>query len=164
MTREPGTYALILESTQRADVVVGRLGVLALQSGYYVYVGSAFGPGGLAARVGRHAQPSKREHWHIDHVRARCSFIEVWFTCDRQPLEHHWAAAMARLSGASVPMPGFGSSDCDCPTHLFRFNNRPKIESFRRILGVTPAHSPIGRKASQLRRQHLSAIPGSPSA
>ena len=56
---QPGTYALLLEATAIQDVPIGKLGVLHMLPGIYVYVGSALGPGGLAARVGRHALREK---------------------------------------------------------------------------------------------------------
>ena len=37
------------------EVPIGKLGVLHMLPGIYVYVGSALGPGGLAARIERHA-------------------------------------------------------------------------------------------------------------
>ena len=52
--KRPGTYALILRASTAQTIQIGRLGDLVMQPGYYIYVGSAFGPGGLAARVGRH--------------------------------------------------------------------------------------------------------------
>jgi hypothetical protein len=51
---EPGTYALLLTATAPLEVVVGRLGACRLPAGHYVYVGSAHGPGGLAARLTHH--------------------------------------------------------------------------------------------------------------
>jgi Uri superfamily endonuclease len=35
------------------------------------------------------------------------------------------------LRGASVPIAGFGSSDCRCKTHLFFFRRRPSFKEFR---------------------------------
>ena len=52
----PGTYALVVRVSGRSEIAVGKLGVLAAQPGFYVYVGSAMGPGGLAARIGRHCR------------------------------------------------------------------------------------------------------------
>ena len=66
MQTRPGTYALVLVSCSHQRVEVGKLGRLAVQSGYYVYVGSAFGPGGLKARIAHHVKISRRPHWHID--------------------------------------------------------------------------------------------------
>jgi Uri superfamily endonuclease len=143
MTREPGTYVLVLESSQRAQVTVGTLGRIQLEAGFYLYVGSALGPGGLAARVGRHARKSKQLHWHIDYVRAHCQLTEVWMTRDARPWEHAWAGALARMPGVTLPMPRFGASDCRCPTHLFGFVSRPEVDDFQRRLGPIPGRTNI---------------------
>lgn len=55
LSDEPGTYILILKSAVTRRVRVGRLGNLQLCAGYYVYIGSAFGPGGLRARIDHHS-------------------------------------------------------------------------------------------------------------
>jgi Uri superfamily endonuclease len=134
MTSQTGTYALILACHRRGAVRIGRLGTMQLQPGVYVYVGSAFGTGGLAARLRHHLRVATRPHWHIDYLRAVCDVVEVWYTTDAARLEHRWAKAMARLPDAGVLMPGFGSSDCDCAAHLFFFPRMPPIRRFR--LGV----------------------------
>ena len=67
---KPGTYALILSCTSNARIQIGRLGTMQLQRGYYVYLGSALGPGGLRARIAHHQKLSPRPHWHIDYLRA----------------------------------------------------------------------------------------------
>ena len=140
MTAQPGTYALVLASQKTGPLRIGKLGTLELKQGVYIYVGSAFGPGGLAARIRHHTQIAVRPHWHIDYLRAACDLIEIWFTTEAARREHSWAGAVARLPGAGVPMPGFGSSDCQCATHLFWFKNPPSIRAFRqrvRTLGLT---------------------------
>jgi Uri superfamily endonuclease len=138
MTSQPGTYALVLASRAIHPVPIGRLGTLSLQPGFYVYVGSAFGPGGLAARLRHHQQISPRPHWHIDYLRPACDLVEVWFTTETVHREHSWAKAVARMPGAEVPMPGFGSSDCQCAAHLFWLKQRPSLKTFRAHVG-TPA-------------------------
>ena len=91
VTTQSGIYALVLVSQENKAVDIGRLGTLVLQPGYYVYVGSAFGPGGLTARIRHHRQIAARPHWHIDYLRATCESIEVWFTTDTACCEHTWA-------------------------------------------------------------------------
>jgi Uri superfamily endonuclease len=131
MTSQPGTYALILACHRTGSVRIGRLGTMPLQAGFYAYVGSAFGTGGLEARIRHHFQIALRPNWHVDYLRAVCDVVEVWFTSGTARLEHRWAKAMMRLPGASVPMPGFGSSDCDCAAHLFSYAALPSFRSFR---------------------------------
>jgi len=140
-----GTYALILKCDCRASIGVGRLGSLKVEPGCYVYVGSAFGPGGLKARCGRHFRGG-RPHWHIDYLRPLCRMEAIWFTADRLRREHHWAEVVGASRGASRPFPGFGASDCDCASHLFRFASAPSFDGFkRRAHRRFGNHAPIGR-------------------
>jgi Uri superfamily endonuclease len=71
-----GTYAIVLRSQTLGPVRIGKLGTLRLQEGFYIYVGSAFGPGGLQARIQHHLQRARRPHWHIDYLRAACDVVE----------------------------------------------------------------------------------------
>jgi Uri superfamily endonuclease len=73
---------------------MGSLGRLQLRPGYYVYVGSAFGPGGLRARIEHHARPAVRPHWHIDYLRRYTRLEAVWYCGQR--CEYECAAAWLR--------------------------------------------------------------------
>lgn len=132
---EPGTYALILRPEEsleeRGPVRIGKLGALELEAGHYVYVGSAFGPGGLRARVGHHRRPVKNRHWHIDHLLPAMELRAVWYTYNPVKREEEWARALRSMPGASNPMAGFGAGDCGCEGHLFLFDGRPSVERFR---------------------------------
>ncbi|HIQ09546.1 MAG TPA: DUF123 domain-containing protein, partial [Anaerolineaceae bacterium] len=50
----PGAYALALRLERPVGLRVGALGVWDFPEGVYVYLGSARGPGGIRARLGRH--------------------------------------------------------------------------------------------------------------
>lgn len=134
MTTAPGTYALVLACNKTGNLRIGQLGSLVLQRGFYIYVGSAFGPGGLAARIKHHCSISPHPHWHIDYLRAKCDLIEVWFTSATGRHEHSWAKAAPKSPGSLTPMPRFGSSDCTCLTHLFWFPHPPSAHEFRRLV------------------------------
>lgn len=114
-----GTYTLLLYSDYELRLRVGRLGEYTLPSGWLAYVGSAHGPGGLRARVGRHFRQPKPIHWHIDALTAHLPICLVWYRASSARLECGWAAALSDLPRASIPIAGFGSSDCRCGTHLF---------------------------------------------
>ena len=137
LTRAPGTYALVLENARPARVAVGRLGSIDLRRGFYVYVGSALGQGGVRARVGRHLVPSRAVHWHIDYLKRAAHILEVWYLLDPIRREHAWAEALGGLAGASIAMPGFGASDCRCAAHLFHFPSAPRLATFARALRRT---------------------------
>ena len=145
MKPQPGTYALILTSTKSASIRVGRLGSLQLQPGFYVYVGSAHGPGGLHARLAHHLEPTGRPHWHVDYLRAHTKPQEVWFCCDRIPWECRWANCLGLQRGASIPLDGFGASDCGCETHLYFFESPPSRAAFARRLGLPVSSHPAVR-------------------
>jgi Uri superfamily endonuclease len=114
---DPGTYVLVLHLPQGRKILVGRLGEVALQKGYYFYVGSARGPGGLRARIARHLREKETTHWHVDYLRRVSEPVEVWFTIDPEPLECHWRVLLQEV-GLSLSIHGFGASDCRCPAHL----------------------------------------------
>jgi len=133
---QPGTYVLVLSSRSADLIQIGKLGDLRLQSGFYLYVGSALGPGGVRARLAHHLKVSLRPHWHIDCLRAHTRIEEIWYCLDDQRLEHVWAKHINLAEGASVPLLGFGSTDCGCESHLFFFERRPSRERFRKALGT----------------------------
>ena len=134
---EPGTYALILLSTKQGVIRIGRLGRLRLQPGFYVYVGSALGPGGVRARVAHHQRVSPRPRWHIDYLRARTRLVEVWCCYDRVQREHQWASALELVPGAGIPLARFGASDCHCASHLYFFHATSEVASASSYIATT---------------------------
>ncbi|NTV62715.1 MAG: GIY-YIG nuclease family protein [Oscillochloris sp.] len=131
-----GSYILVLQLEQTIDALqVGRLGSFHFPSGYYLYVGSAFGSGGLDARLRRHERPHKaRFHWHIDYLRACTRLCEVWTVSSAVRLECSWCAALANVAGIGFPAPGFGASDTGCYTHLFYLPRPPRATFLSQII------------------------------
>ena len=151
MTDAPGTYALLLRATEKQGIEVGALGSMTVRPGVYVYLGSAFGPGGLRARVRRHGRGDGALHWHVDYLRAVTTLDAVWYTHDPERRECAWAEALRRLPGATVPLDGFGASDCSCSAHLVRFKSTPVLSSFRtRIHARYPDHGAVGRRENPI--------------
>ena len=137
MLARPGTYALVLKSSSDQWIEVGKLGRLRVRAGFYVYVGSAFGPGGLKARIAHHLKFSARPHWHIDYLRLSTDVTEIWFTYDSKHREHQWAKVLASIIPGSIPITAFGASDCRCPSHLFFLSSQPSGVGIRRRLRST---------------------------
>jgi Uri superfamily endonuclease len=118
-----GTYALIMRCRKLGRTKIGRLGDMRLRPGFYIYVGSAQGPGGIEARVARHRRRKKKLHWHIDYLRRHTALIETWTMGGTANREHDWAEALAvQLESAHDR---FGASDCRCRTHLFYSADMP---------------------------------------
>ena len=137
-----GTYALVLHLESREDITVGKLGTFSFPAGYYLYLGSALGPGGLEARLSRHRRRDKKLHWHIDYLLEHAQLVEVWSAASTDKLECLWAQAARQLPGGETPVPGFGSSDCRCPSHLIRLVSTPSYEEFTaRLLMVNVRNS-----------------------
>lgn len=134
MRSEPGTYALILRSRSHAKAQIGRWRQIDLEPGYYIYVGSAFGPGGVQARVSRHCRGTKPNRWHIDYLREFLNPFGAWYTHETSRLEHQWAQVLCDMSGVSS-IRGFGCSDCKCYAHLFQTSTAPDIDQFSNIAG-----------------------------
>jgi Uri superfamily endonuclease len=128
-----GTYILVLRLNCARSIQVGKLGKFEFQPGYYLYVGSAFGPGGLAGRLKHHVKTSPRPHWHIDYLRRKAVVEQVWYSEDEIPREHQWANRLQTVAGVVIPVPGFGASDCTCRSHLFHFSRLPSIQLFERV-------------------------------
>jgi Uri superfamily endonuclease len=128
-----GTYVLIAQVLQMKRLDIGSLGRFDIIPGFYAYVGSAFGSGGLRGRIHHHLESTAEPHWHIDYLLRVASPIEVWFTTADRKLEHHWAELMENARGFRVPIPRFGSSDYhrSRASHLFYSKRRPSLRWFR---------------------------------
>jgi Uri superfamily endonuclease len=113
-----GTYVLVLQQAKLAILTIGKAGTFNFAPGYYLYVGSAFGPGGLRARLGRHLTGSATSRWHIDYLRRASTPTAAWYSTSSDRCEHDWAGMLGGPCGYR-PVAGFGASDCDCETHLF---------------------------------------------
>jgi Uri superfamily endonuclease len=146
----PGTYIVLFHAPDPRFITAGSLGRLHVRPGYYLYVGSAFGPGGLRARLSRHLESGHSRHWHVDYLRRALLPLEAWFQVQAVPTEHDWARVLARGKGTQPVFPGFGASDCRCQTHLFFSPTKPSFAAFREGLKGWPR--PAVGKLSRLVR------------
>ncbi|ESP90212.1 hypothetical protein K933_00085 [Candidatus Halobonum tyrrellensis G22] len=117
-----GTYTLVFALPDPATVEVGALGTHDLPAGGYAYTGSALGSGGFA-RVDRHRRVAAGEHgvrhWHVDYLGGHPAVHLDGVV--RAPGRDVECAVAGRL--AAGPVDGFGASDCDCPSHLARYES-----------------------------------------
>ena len=108
---------LIVDLARPVRLEWGRGRAAELSPGHYLYVGSAYGPGGLRARLARHFRTEKRPHWHIDRLLAVADPIGALAVPGGR--ECALAARLRAGPPPAVPIAGFGASDCRCETHLF---------------------------------------------
>jgi sugar fermentation stimulation protein A len=129
--RDQGSYILLLKLKERLNIDVGKLGRVSFKKGFYLYVGSAMA--NLSKRIDRHRHLRKQHHWHIDELRAAAEFHSVLAIRSSTRLECDIAKALLRI--AQWRIPGFGSTDCGCDTHLFGMSIDPlHSEEFHQLL------------------------------
>jgi Uri superfamily endonuclease len=121
-------YVLVLRNPARSKRRVGRLGEVEFAPGFYLYVGS--GGRNALRRVQRHLAPAKPVRWHVDRLttgRGRMRPVDAFILPGRDE------CALARRLGRELAVvPGFGSSDCGCPGHLF---HAPGVAALAAALG-----------------------------
>jgi len=129
----PGTYVLVLMVIWESVIAVGALGEQTFEPGFWLYCGSALGPGGLAARVAHHVRFAERPRWHIDYLRFAGTPAEVWYARSEESLECGWAGILSGIREVTRGPLGFGSSDCGCSSHLFHVDRLDIFEEFSRL-------------------------------
>lgn len=133
-----GSYILNLEVvTPIAPMPIGRFGRFGFAPGFYLYVGSAFGAGGLRARLAHHLRnPKPHLHWHVDYLRATATLHEAWVAVGAPRRECIWCRQLAADERLYIPIPRFGARDTGCAAHLFFLPTRPDVTQFS-YLGCT---------------------------
>ncbi len=109
-----GSYVLLIELAEERTITTGSLQAIHFPSGYYAYVGSAMG--GFKSRLNHHRKSNKKPHWHIDYLLEEAAISQVILCETDDRVECIIARA---LNGQFDAIPGFGSSDCKCRSHLF---------------------------------------------
>ncbi|WP_458189580.1 GIY-YIG nuclease family protein [Haladaptatus sp. NG-WS-4] len=133
-----GTYTLLVELAEPADVVFGARGTRTLDAGWFAYTGSAFGPGGFS-RIDRHERVAAGDHdvrhWHVDYL---LGHPDTRLADDvRTPNEEVECEVVRRID--AEPVTGIGASDCDCDTHLHFSPDEEALEG-----AVRRAHDRVG--------------------
>lgn len=115
--KQRGIYILSLLLPETKKINIGKLGLFEFITGYYYYIGSAWNKGGIASRLSHHIKISEKPHWHIDYLRRFSSLNKIYFVLGPRELEHSFADSLK--NNLIVPVKYFGSSDCNCTSHLF---------------------------------------------
>jgi sugar fermentation stimulation protein A len=130
--QDRGSYLLMVHIPQPQDIIIGALGTIRFEAGWYLYAGSA--QKNLSKRLSRHLRRiRKKKHWHIDYLGPYTDRINAYPIYSYRNLECDLAGALENLGGRGIP--GFGSSDCRCKSHLFYFPGPPlKNSAFLELL------------------------------
>jgi Uri superfamily endonuclease len=119
-----GSYILLIELATKKDIFVGKLGNISFPKATYAYVGSAMN--GLRARLARHLRREKKLHWHIDYLLKEAEVEEIILCQGDDRVECSLAQALA---GELQSVPGFGSSDCKCRSHLYFASEKDRVRA-----------------------------------
>ncbi len=109
-----GSYVLLIKLPEEQTITIGIRQAPRFPRGYYAYVGSAMG--GFQSRLRHHLKNNKRLHWHIDYLLQKASINSIILCETNDRAECAVAQALSRRFDS---IPGFGSSDCKCRSHLF---------------------------------------------
>ena len=119
-----GCYQLLIRLQDSLSIPIGRLGCFEFPKGYYIYTGSA--QKGLQTRLARHQRKEKKLHWHIDYLLQHAEILETFTFRGRKQTECQLNRKLFEKNHAISVVPGFGSSDCRCRTHLAYFSRKPQ--------------------------------------
>jgi len=119
-----GSYILLVELPEGRTIAVGSRQDIHFPRGYYAYVGSAMN--GFKSRLGHHFKEPRRPHWHIDYLLQKASVGGIILLETEERIECTVAQVLNQQFDS---IPGFGSSDCRCPSHLFFAPVKGSVES-----------------------------------
>lgn len=119
--QDRGSYIALFSLAKGLHLKIGKLREVYLRRGYYLYVGSA--KRDLTKRMERHRRKRKRAFWHIDYLTKVASFYKGLPIRTSLDIECELSQRLKGVSEWSIP--GFGSSDCSCESHLFGMEGDP---------------------------------------
>ena len=123
-----GSYILLIELNQDLNIQIGSLGNIFFKKGVYSYIGSALN--GLEQRIQRHVRKNKNTHWHIDYFLNHGKIIDIFYQESKTKKE---CIIAQKFNGKIQTIYNFGSSDCNCESHLFYGDKSKIMEIIRNI-------------------------------
>lgn len=110
-----GVYIAFFRLEDDREIEVGALGRIKFEAGTYVYTGS--GRKSVEKRLNRHFSSDLNRFWHIDYFSREAEPIDYFILPETSEYECFMSG---KLEEWCHPVDSFGSSDCDCDSHLFR--------------------------------------------
>jgi Uri superfamily endonuclease len=116
-----GAYQLFIHINKEIELKIGKLGTFQFSVGNYIYTGSAMK--NLHQRVARHQRKEKKLKWHIDYLlnneNVTITHIKIYKSETKDECKINQNSI--NEFNASIPVNGFGSSDCKiCISHLIK--------------------------------------------
>jgi Uri superfamily endonuclease len=114
-------YILFIKYSKNRQIKVGAKGLVDINAGSYLYVGSA--KKSWEKRVGRHLASKKKLRWHIDYILNPPEAAVAEVLLSHESSECSTAKSLSQLEGVNIVAKKIGSSDCQCPTHFFHLKD-----------------------------------------
>jgi len=119
--QDRGSYIVLLHLARNRRIRTGDPGMISFPKGFYCYVGSA--PDDLSKRAAYHQRKRRTLVAPIDHLREQAVVTAVLPVRAGRDLACSIADALRTIAAWSIP--GFGSTDCSCDSHLFGMAEDP---------------------------------------
>ena len=148
-----GIYVVVVRIEEDVRIGVGALGNIDFAKGTYAYVGSA--QKGLEKRIMRHFRKSKRKFWHIDYL-LDDDHVKILRTFCKEAGKAEECRTAEKFCQKNFPVNDFGSSDCECISHLFKLRSHQILEELIREIHMKPDHRPKRTMAHKKFAQRLS--------
>jgi sugar fermentation stimulation protein A len=74
---------------------------------------------------------NKKMKWHIDYFRKEAKIVNIFAIPSRKKIECKIAWKILKRADSFIPK--FGSSDCNCKSHLFYFKDKKSISKLSTI-------------------------------
>lgn len=112
-------YAAFFQIQEKKSIEVGALGEIDFSPGIYVYLGSAMT--NVEKRLERHFRETENKHWHVDYFSEEAEPLDYFIL----PEESEFECVLSEIAAEfGDPVENFGSSDCNCGSHLYRIRSR----------------------------------------
>lgn len=135
--RLKGIYTLIILLEKDIRRRIAALGPIRFSKGVYLYTGSARGQGSTSVegRIERHLGNRRRKFWHIDHLLSAngCKVLACIYAETVKDVECVVNSKIQELTRGVFPVHRFGSSDCNCRSHLIFLQRRDIVRALRNV-------------------------------
>ncbi len=116
-----GKYLILLYNSRKQKIEVGKLGEVDFPKGYYLYIGSS--KINVFKRIAYHKRKKINKHWHLDYITENLKITADIPLINCNKSECFITSTLETFDGKRVT--NFGSSDCDCYSHLLYFKKNP---------------------------------------
>jgi len=118
--KDTGCYVLVVCVELPCWIKAGKLSEREFEKGLYLYIGRA--KRNLRGRLARHLRAEKKLFWHIDYLLQQAFIEKIWCRLAYFDECRIFSSILKVCGKTCLAIPGFGASDCRCPSHLIQYS------------------------------------------